>query len=145
MISGIYMIRNTVNDKVYIGQSRDIKNRFSCYKSGCHNKHLQRAFNKYGFDKFEFVIIDKCETSEMNDKEKFYIRLFNSTNPLEGYNKSYGGEGHVHLQETKDKISLDRKRKGLAKGENNPMYGVKLEGEKTGCTARNTARKLETR
>ena len=51
--SGIYQIKNTVNGKVYIGQSIDTIKRYDAHwnmlKQGKHfNKHLQRAFNKYG-------------------------------------------------------------------------------------------------
>lgn len=65
-ICGIYMIRNKVNDKVYIGQSISIEERFCSHKRKLNNKthdsrHLQYAWNKYGEEAFEFEIICECE------------------------------------------------------------------------------------
>jgi len=66
-LSGIYLIKNTVNGKVYIGSSCDIKKRFSCHKSqlirGKHcNSELQREWNIYGESSFVFDIVHVAET-----------------------------------------------------------------------------------
>ena len=50
---GIYLIRNKANNKVYVGQSVDIKQRWYNHKRGRRNdthdnEHLQKAYNKYG-------------------------------------------------------------------------------------------------
>jgi len=60
-MSGIYMIENLINHKVYIGQSQDIERRQKDHmrhlKHGNHdNPHLQNAWNKYGADNFRFVV-----------------------------------------------------------------------------------------
>ena len=65
-MSGIYMIRNIINNKVYIGQSSDLKDRLAHHKSSLrHNRHyssyLQNAWNKYGEENFEFIILEECE------------------------------------------------------------------------------------
>lgn len=65
-ISGIYAVVNTLNNKKYVGSSSDIKKRYrqhynDLYKNKHVNIHLQRAFNKYGKDAFEFWILEKCE------------------------------------------------------------------------------------
>jgi group I intron endonuclease len=67
MICGIYEIRNTVNNKFYIGSSSNIRRRFSDHRSclyrGIHNNnHLQQSWCKYGEPAFEFkllFIVDK--------------------------------------------------------------------------------------
>lgn len=64
---GIYKIENTINKKVYIGQSNNILIRFSNHKyelnSNKHsNSHLQRAWNKYGRENFIFDILCECNT-----------------------------------------------------------------------------------
>lgn len=59
VIVGIYVIRNKMNGKCYIGQSSDIESRWKHHvndlKSNCHhNQKLQNAWNKYGKDNFIF-------------------------------------------------------------------------------------------
>ena len=66
---GIYMIINKINNKIYIGQARNIKERWKNHindlKNNKHyNKHLQGAWNKYGKDSFEFIILCECEEKE---------------------------------------------------------------------------------
>ena len=75
---GIYSITNKLNNKRYIGQSIDIETRikrhFRELRRGVHHcHHLQRAFDKYGEDNFDFYIIEKCEESQLLDKEQNYI------------------------------------------------------------------------
>ena len=66
-ISGIYKIINKINGKYYVGSSVNIKdypnNRWSRHIADLnanrhHNDYLQRAWNKYGQDAFEFIIIE---------------------------------------------------------------------------------------
>jgi hypothetical protein len=68
-ISGIYEIRNIVNNKVYIGCSSNIKIRWRTHKTklraGTHeNSYLQRAFNKNGEEKFQFKIIEEVNIDD---------------------------------------------------------------------------------
>lgn len=122
MTCGIYMIQNKVNGKVYVGQSVNIEERWrnhKCLLKGNYheNTHLQRSWNKYGEDKFEFTIICECDESQLNTMEIDYISKLRTYDDKVGYNKTFGGEGGRPTEETKKKIS-DAK-----KGENNPMYG----------------------
>ena len=69
-ITGIYMILNHANDKIYIGQSIDIKARWKQHKSDLNNnrhvnKHLQNSWNKFGQDNFEFIILCECEENQL--------------------------------------------------------------------------------
>lgn len=71
--SGIYQIINKINNKVYVGQSCNIKNRKGCHfatlKGNYHyNKHLQSAFNKYGVYNFEFSILEICPVENSQKK-----------------------------------------------------------------------------
>lgn len=92
----IYKIKNTINNKVYIGQT--IRNpllrkeeHFNNLQNGTHhNSHLQHSFNKYG-DVFEFEIIETCPDDELNEREIALIEKFNTYN--KGYNETKGGEG----------------------------------------------------
>lgn len=60
-------------------------------KSRMYNFKLYQAMRKYGFDNFEFTTIEKCANEELEDKEKYYIQLFDTT--MNGYNESLGGLG----------------------------------------------------
>lgn len=64
--SGVYMIRNVLNQKCYIGSSanlsRRLRDHLNCLNKQTHqNKHLQAAYNKYGQKSFEFAILEQCE------------------------------------------------------------------------------------
>lgn len=106
---GIYCIKNLINDKVYIGKTNNLKKRWKNHlfvlRANTHsNKHLQVAFNKYGESSFEFSILlsftyfDNDELSKLEieciKKYKSYINTF-------GYNKTLGGDGRTHTEESK--------------------------------------------
>lgn len=65
-LSGVYEIRNTLNNKRYIGSSINIYRRWRDHKRMLNlsvhpNKHLQSAWNKYGEKHFVFKILETCE------------------------------------------------------------------------------------
>ena len=145
IICGIYKITNLVNNKLYIGQSKDLYERLRKHKESLKNnyhfnKHLQRSYNKYGKDNFDFEIIEVCSYELLNDKETFYIDKYNTMNSNYGYNKESGGKVKTVSAETKRKQSLMRtgtkaseetKRKmSLSRmGENNGFYNNKHSKE----------------
>lgn len=78
MNSGIYVIRNTKNCKVYLGQTKNLHKRFrehwSALQSNRHrNRHLQHAWNKYGGLAFEFVILEYCPVESLNKREQYWL------------------------------------------------------------------------
>jgi hypothetical protein len=91
----IYMIKNIVNNKCYIGQSveKDINTRWKSHKRNINintNKSspLYSAFRKYGLDKFEFKIIcicfdDACDNLEIEYYNKFKTFIENLS--IQGY------------------------------------------------------------
>ena len=94
MVGFIYIIRNTVNNKVYIGQTKvSVDQRWKE-----HLRHAQygtqvinRAMKKYGVDKFYVETLEICSIQLLDSREIFYIDLFDSTNKSKGYNVSIGG------------------------------------------------------
>ena len=94
MSMGIYKITNKINNKVYIGQSVDIERRWRQHKNSSLDYPLYQAFRKYGIDNFQFEILEECKRSELNDKEIYYIKLYNSC--VDGYNQTLenGCYGH---------------------------------------------------
>lgn len=91
---GIYKITNKINNKCYIGQSTNIERRWAEHQNKYHkypDRALYRAFNKYGLENFIFEIIEECEDTQLNDKEKYWIQYYNSYH--NGYNLTLGGDG----------------------------------------------------
>lgn len=89
----VYKITNTINNKVYIGITQSIEKRriqhFNCKK----HHPLYNAIRKYGKDNFTFEVIDTSNDRKvLCELEKYYIKLYNSTNRKYGYNISSGGE-----------------------------------------------------
>lgn len=123
-VCGIYYIKNTLNNNMYIGQSVNIKSRFNAHKSSLkRNKHyngkLQADFNKYGMNVFEFGVLEECKRESLDELEQYYIKKYNTMES--GYNNASGGlKGFKSSEETKLKVKLHH---ADVSGENNPAYG----------------------
>jgi group I intron endonuclease len=75
-ICGVYAIR--CGERSYVGSSAEMETRWKRHKSrlraGKHkNPHLQNAWNKYGEDAFEFVILEECEPALLIEREQYWI------------------------------------------------------------------------
>lgn len=91
----IYQILNKVNKKSYIGQTiRQFSERYKAenFEKYTHNNILKQAIKKYGKENFCFYILeDNISTmADLNKKEIYYIKKFNSITP-NGYNIKTGG------------------------------------------------------
>jgi hypothetical protein len=137
-ICGIYKITSPTG-KIYIGQSVDIKRRYSSYKKSCskHQIKLCRSIKKYGWNKHIFEIIHKCDKSELNDLEKYYIKLYNTFNSVHGLNLTSGGNNPILSEETKRKIgnaiigrrASDESKIKMSKASKGRNLGKKLTDE----------------
>ena len=74
---GIYKITKKENGKSYIGQSNDIERRFSEHKTKT-DIPIDIAIQKYGVNAFEFSIIEECDLSQLDEKEKYWIAFYNT-------------------------------------------------------------------
>lgn len=135
----IYIIRNKVNDKRYIGQTINQRGFDGRYRGGnwCKrttNEYLKRSGEKYGVDNFEVIkVFDiAMNKDELDEKEKYWIDYYDTTNNKKGYNMTKGGgNSNTFLNKTEEEMEEIRKKISEAnKGENNPMYG-KHHSEKT--------------
>lgn len=117
----IYRLTNTINGKMYHGQTieEDINDRWYDYKTlNCKGQpKLYNALKKYGWDNFIAEVIDTSPQNQeqLDNMEIFYIAKFDSMN--NGYNCTEGGRGGKKSEETKRKLSEAQK------GEKNHMFG----------------------
>ena len=95
---GIYKIENLVNHQVYIGQSVCISVRWRKHRRNAYNPNsksydypLYEEIREYGLENFDFSVLELCEPDELNEKEKFYVALYDSYE--NGYNQTRGGSG----------------------------------------------------
>lgn len=117
----IYLIVNLINNYIYIGQTKySLSKRFSGHVSDSKrsNTRLSNAIRKYGSCNFIIQELNsgKWNNLETDNWEKFYIKLFDSTNRNIGYNIKDGGNSVKMTEETKKKIS--EKNKGRKCSEN---------------------------
>lgn len=139
--SVIYVHKNKINGKVYIGQTNDIKRRWCGNGTQYANStKFWRAICKYGWNNFEHIILEENLTvEEANIKEAEYIKKYNSIE--NGYNTTLGGSNEKkpylskYLKEKwKDPEYREKKIASISgdkshfygsdkSGANNPMYG----------------------
>lgn len=111
MEKDIYIIKNLVNGKVYIGQSVRAQQRWSAHKSETKlNKPtdtsaLHKAMRKYGIENFTMEILER--TLDYNAREQFYIKHYNALIP-NGYNIALGGDGNLIARNNEEVSQVKR-------------------------------------
>ena len=105
---GIYKITNLINGHSYIGLSTHIEDRWQYHKTPCNwerekNKTLYQAILKYGIENFDFEILEECEPELLNEKEKYYIKKYDTYH--NGYNMTTGGEDNQGDAHPRHKLS----------------------------------------
>lgn len=144
VVCGIYQIKNTITGDDYVGQAVDIYDRFSTHRSTLrhqkhHNIYLQRAWNKYGEDVFDFIIlVPNVKTALLDQTEQYFLDtdgycVYNiaetASAPMRGRNHSPETRAHLseirvgtkhhmwgkhHSEQTKQKISNSLKGKPIS-------------------------------
>jgi len=112
----IYKTTNLINGKIYIGQStKSIKETKNYLGSG--QPYFINALKKYGKENFKKEILEVCNSlEELNKKEKFWIKEFNSLNSNIGYNLQNGGSGYTEelkLRQSKNRKDKPSHKKGI--------------------------------
>src|ERR1700722_1661676 len=114
MFCFIYKITNTLDGKIYIGQTwQTMQVRLNQHRYKNDSIKLYNAINKYGVSNFIIKCLTITHTQDIADfYEKQFIEKYNSTNRKIGYNISKGGRSvGKHSDSTKKKISQSRKGK----------------------------------
>jgi len=90
----VYRAKNKINNKSYIGiTTKTLEHRKITHQKAAKysNRKFYTALNKYGFDNFEWSVLDECsDMTDLETKEQYYIEKYNSLN--DGYNLTSGGE-----------------------------------------------------
>ncbi len=113
----IYIIRNTVNDKVYVGQTHvSIKLRFQNHLSAARrglDYVIGKAIRKYGEDKFYVELLEECLIEELNEREQYWISFFKAIDNKFGYNMSIGGNVVRTTKELDENLVLKMFNSGI--------------------------------
>jgi group I intron endonuclease len=115
----IYLITNTINNKVYVGQTKhSIEYRFKEHQHPSKKTTITQAIQKYGKENFTVELLEECNIHNLDERETFYIEKYNSYK--EGYNNTIGGGSQyiAHTPEVKQKLSISAK--GKLTGDKNP-------------------------
>lgn len=110
------MITNSINNKKYIGQTRqNVYKRWKAHVRGSDIplSSISKAIQKYGYENFEFSVLEKnIDISDLDSREIFWIDKYNTTVKKYGYNMNTGGGvGFTASDETKMKQSIAGKNR----------------------------------
>lgn len=91
MSIGIYKFQNNITNEVYIGQSVELEARYIRHKRDWLNgtTDFYQAIQQYGWDCFSYEVIEYCDISELNEREQYWIKYYDSY--YNGYNMNKGG------------------------------------------------------
>jgi group I intron endonuclease len=153
---GIYKIINKIDGKYYIGRTNHFHRRWRQHcnelnRGNHHNQHLQKAWNKYGQNNFEFVITDNiidqksqifAEQQHINrfieDRKNGVDNCYNfsesSNGPMLFGNKN-GMYGKKHSDDTKKKISKINKGRVFS-DETKRLWSEQRKGRKSWWTGK---------
>lgn len=123
--AGIYKLTNLINNKIYIGQTKYLRKRYLQYKCAStvndtsfrSKRPIIYAIRKYGFENFSFEVLEL--TDNLDEREIYYISLYDSTNDKIGYNVEKGGQGISHparlSEETRYRMGSRQRGKKVSK------------------------------
>lgn len=119
--SGIYMWKNSINGKRYIGSSENLNRRFKEYFNinyllKNNSMYICNSLIKHGYSNFSLIILEYCSPSKCLIREKHYWDLFNPEYNL-AKDPTAPFSGRKHSDKTKTKMS------DALTGENHPNYG----------------------
>ena len=98
IITGIYLIENLINEKKYVGHSKNILARWSGHRSDSKTKDLPlyRAMRKYGLENFKFSILEECDIPSLSIREDYWMHYYNCFIP-NGYNYNIAETHYTNL------------------------------------------------
>jgi hypothetical protein len=109
-MSYVYLIKNEVNNKKYVGITKhSIESRFEdhvrCSKSlNKERRLLYQAMKKYGSENFKIEMLEECESGKIYEAEQKWIKHYRSNDYGYGYNMTAGGEGCVDREYSEETL-----------------------------------------
>jgi len=117
-MTNLYIIKNTINGKCYIGQTTSSLKRRTCNGKGyIGNMYFYKDIQKYGWEYFTKNIICQCENYEADILERAFIKKYDSIES--GYNLQSGGKANF-----KNNASSNKKSSLSQKGRKNPLLSI---------------------
>lgn len=138
---GIYQIKNKINNKVYIGSSKNISKRFKDHKknlqSGNHwNIILQRSWDKYKRNSFVFELIEETKSLEREELLALEQKYLDSTKNKYNIAPASGGDlltNHPNRDEIIERRSKTiRKRYANMSNKERIEMSIRNRGDKNG-------------
>ena len=125
----IYKATNTVNGKVYIGQTiRTIEERWKEHLCDTYNPNrstyscsLHSAIRKYSEDAFQVESLEECDNAQLNNREAYWIGVFLSNDRRYGYNLTTGGDSNYI--KSPESEATRHKKSCVQLGQNNSFFG----------------------
>lgn len=104
----VYKLENLINGKVYVGQTKNFKQRKMAHihmmSQGHSNRWIKADVEQYGAENFSISILEECSVDELDEKEIYWIDKLKSYQREYGYNNSMGGKNHVIFSEQTKKL-----------------------------------------
>jgi hypothetical protein len=142
--SGIYKIINKINQKIYIGSSKNIRKRWKAHrtllnKEKHYNEYLLAAYKKYGKENFIWEVVEFINVDKLQEREQYWINFFKSSDREKGYNlcpAAYSNLGLKHTDESRRNMSLahlghkhtPESRKKISESQYKTVYQFDLQG-----------------
>lgn len=125
----IYKITNKLNNKVYIGQTiqKPIERFYQHCAKKCDNYILNmvihKAIFKYGKDNFTFEVIEEIPKQQLNEREEYWIKYYNSY--TDGYNSTKGGQkGNKPFKKIDNKAIIEQYQYGKSLRTIGKMFNI---------------------
>lgn len=125
----IYKITNKLNNKVYIGQTiqKPIERFYQHCAKKCDkyilNMVIHKAIFKYGKDNFTFEVIEEVPKQQLNEREEYWIKYYNSY--TDGYNSTKGGQkGNKPFKNIDNKVIIEQYQQGKSLRTIGKMFNV---------------------
>ena len=125
----IYKITNKLNNKVYIGQTiqKPIERFYQHCAKKCDkyilNMVIHKAIFKYGKDNFTFEVIEEVPKQQLNEREEYWIKYYNSY--TDGYNSTKGGQkGNKPFKDIDNKVIIEQYQQGKSLRTIGKMFNI---------------------